>query len=95
MIRVLALTQFAFLALGIVAFKIMVHADTTVPPSLESLNQWSLWLFAIPLVWVAFASLCGHLEKAPLSSAVARVIGVIVAVLCFLFLVSATFLPGI
>ena len=93
MIRVLALTQFAFLALGIVALKIMVHAKTTISPSLQALNQWSLWLFAVPLVWVAFASFCVHVEKPPLSSAVARAVGVIVAILCFLFLASATFLP--
>jgi hypothetical protein len=95
MIKVIALTQFAFLSLGIVALKIMLQANATssIPAYLQTLNQWALWLFAVPIVWIAFASLCSHLEKGPLSSRVAQAMGILLAVLCFLFLATVTFLP--
>jgi len=94
MVRVLVLTQFAFLALGIISLKIMLQANgrLAVSPYLQALNHWVLYLFAVPLVWLAFASICGHVEKIPLTSRVARVIGVLVAIACFGFLVSVTFL---
>jgi len=94
MIRVLALTQFAFLSLGIVALKIMIHANanSSVSAYLQALNQWALWLFAVPLIWVAFASACTRIDKLPLSLGVARVTGVILAIASFLFLASVTFL---
>lgn len=94
MVRVLALTQFAFLTLGIVSLKIMVHANPSISTSsyLQMLNGVALWLFGIPLVWIAFASACSHIDKGVLSPRVAQVLGVILAVLCFLFLATVTFL---
>ncbi len=70
MILVIALTQFAFLALGIVALKIMTHAtgSTLTPDRLETFSQYSLLLFAVPLVWVAFASVCIRVERIPLTT---------------------------
>jgi len=91
MIRVLALTQFAFLTLGIVALKILVHANTATSAYYQSLNRWSLWLFAVPLVWVGFASICVAYGKTILPR-VAQITGVLLAILCFLFLATVTFL---
>ena len=96
MIRVIAMTQFAFLTLGVVSLKIMIQANTDASESayLEFLNTISLWLFAIPIGWVFFATLCSKINKAPLTLKVAQVTGVIIAVACFLFLASASMLAG-
>ncbi|MGH8047931.1 MAG: hypothetical protein ACREKL_11855 [Chthoniobacterales bacterium] len=94
MIRVLALTQFAFLSLGIVAVKIMVHANgnSYISTYLQALDDWVLWLFAVPLLWIAFASACIRINKGPLSAGVANATGIILAIASFLFLASVTFL---
>lgn len=96
MIRVIAMTQFAFLTLGVVSLKIMIQANTDASESayLAFLNTISLWLFAIPIGWVFFATLCSKINKAPLTLKVAQVTGVIIAVACFLFLASASMLAG-
>jgi hypothetical protein len=97
MINVIALTQFAFLTLGIVSLKIMLQSNGTAAVShyLQTLNGVSLWLFAIPLIWIAFASACFHINRGPLKPMVGNVIGVALAVLSFLFLVTVTFLPSL
>jgi hypothetical protein len=97
MVRVLALTQFAFLTLGIVTLKIMVQANPNLSTSsyLQQLNGIALWVFVVPLVWIAFASICAHVNKGPLSPKGAQVVGVLVAVLSFLFLATVTFLPSL
>ncbi len=95
MTNVLALTQFAFLSLGIVALKIMIQANgrELASPWLQRLDGVALWLFLLPLAWIAFASVCFHLNRGPLRPKVAKVVGVALAVLCFLFLATVTFLP--
>jgi hypothetical protein len=97
MINVIALTQFAFLTLGIVFLKIMIQANSDYQASryLQTLNRIALWLFAIPIVWIAFASLCSHINKAPLMPRVAYGVGIIIAVLYFLFLATITLLPSL
>ncbi len=94
MIKVLALTQFAFLTLGVVALKIMVQANgnVLVSPYLQRLDAMAVWLFLVPLAWVAFASACLHLDRGVLRPMVAQVLGVILAVACFGFLIASTFL---
>ncbi len=54
--------------------------------------QW--WLLMIPLAWVALAVACSRVKGNPLPWKVARVTGVILAVLSFVFLVAATFSNG-
>jgi hypothetical protein len=97
MINVIALTQFAFLTLGIVFLKIMIQAnsDYQVSRYLQTLNRIALWLLAIPIVWIAFASLCAHINRAPLIPRVAYWVGIIMAVLCFLFLATVALLPSL
>ena len=93
MIRVLALTQFAFLTLGIVALKILVQANgaLTTSPWHQFLDRWALWLFVIPPLWVGFASICLAYGSAALPR-IAQALGVVLAVLCFLFLATVTFI---
>jgi hypothetical protein len=95
MINVIALTQFAFLTLSIVFLKIMIHADSDLRISryLQTLDRIALWLFLIPVVWIAFASLCSRINKPPLTGRVAYWVGIIIAVLCFLFLATVTLIP--
>lgn len=97
MILVIALTQFAFLTLGIALLKILVHSDTgsTMASHWVALNPWSIWLFLIPVLWTGFASACQMVNRGPLNLDVARITGVIVAVACFLFLIAVTFLPSV
>ena len=97
MILVIALTQFAFLTLGIAILKILVHADpgSAMASHWTALNQWSIGLFLIPIIWTGFASACQMVNKGPLKSDVARITGVIVAIACFLFLIAVTFFTSV
>jgi hypothetical protein len=97
MINVIALTQFAFLTLGIVFLKIMIQAnsDYQVSRYLQTLDRIALWLFAIPIVWIAFVFLCSHLNRSPLVPRVAYRIGIIITILRFLFLATVTLLPSL
>ncbi|MFY8215618.1 MAG: hypothetical protein ACOVMP_03350 [Chthoniobacterales bacterium] len=97
MVTVIALTQFAFLALGIVALKILIHASgsETISPYLQNLDRLSLWLFAVPLLWIGFASVCAHINRFPLVTKVAQTVGVLLAVACGIFTFVVAFLPGL
>jgi hypothetical protein len=95
MINVIALTQFAFLTLSIVFLKIMIHAnsDLRVSEYLQTLDSIALWLFVIPVAWIAFASVCSRINRAPLTPRIAYGLGIFLAVLCFVFLATVTLLP--
>ena len=97
MINVIALTQFAFLTLSIVFLKIMIHAnsDLRVSKYLQTLDSITLWFFAVPIVWIAFAALCSRINRAPLTPRIAYWVGISIAVLCFLFLATITLLPSL
>ena len=97
MINVIALTQFAFLALGIASLKILIQADTgaSLSPSMQMFDRYSLWLFFIPVLWIGFASLCQILHRGPFNIKVARILGVGLAILSLLFLISVTFLTSL
>ncbi len=66
--NVIALTQFAFLTLGIVFFKIMIQAnsDYQVSRYLQTLNRIALWLFA------SFKQTRGRLKNAVIRIASAK-----------------------
>lgn len=93
--NIIALTQFAFLALGFVALKILIHArsDYRTSSYLQSLDRVSFWVLAIPLAWMAFALLCSRVDRPPLIPRVAYGAGIVIAVLCCLFLIASTVLP--
>jgi hypothetical protein len=61
--NIIALTQFAFLTLGIVFLKILIQAnsDYRVSKYLHTLDRIDLWLFTSPIVWTAFFYVCFYL----------------------------------
>ena len=93
MITLISLTQFAFLSLGMMAMKIMIHASSTpdsLSPFTAFLDRYGLWLFALPILWVAYASASARINRGILSTNIARVAGVILAAaifICFAFVI--------
>jgi len=93
MINVIALTQFAFLTLGVVLSRILYRAtgNTTVTTYTRIvIDQWYL-LFAAPVLWIGFALLATRINRAPLTPGTAQAIGVALAMACFVFFVTSTF----
>lgn len=78
----IAATQFVFISLGILALNVLLKAGGYAPnvaskfPHLAvQLGRHGVWIFVLPLVWVAFATLCERLGK----PAIARVTGTAIA----------------
>ena len=99
MILSIALTQFVFISLGMLSVNVLLKAAgyaANVAETFPSFSVWmatqSLWLFALPLAWVAFAGFCLHFGKAPLSEMTARVTGAALAVAIFAAYFAAAFL---
>ncbi len=72
MILSIALTQFVFLSLGILSVNVLLKAAgyaANVAETFPAFSVWmatqSLWLFTLPLGWVAFAGFCLHIGKEP------------------------------
>lgn len=91
MILSLASTQFVFLALGILALNVLLKAGGyaanvagSFPPLAITLAHQGLWLFCIPLLWVAFATACVRSKNAIFNEATARTTGVLTAAAIFL-----------
>ncbi len=87
MILVLALTQFAFISLGIMALHVMVSANadpSTIPPHIAQLDSIGIWLFLIPFVWMFLAQCTILLSKKGTAVDVARVSGAVIAAVVFL-----------
>ena len=97
MITVISLTQFAFLSLGIMALKILLHATSNPappPPFAAFLDLYYVWLFALPILWVAYASACARINRGVLSAGVARVVGVLLAAAIFICFAIVILLPS-
>lgn len=92
MITVLSLTQFAFVALGIAALKILNHSGAPVLPLFQQLDPCSPYLLLVPVLWTGFALVCQAINRGPFNLNLARIFGVIVAIASFLFLVAVAFL---
>jgi len=99
MIPTIALTQFVFISLGILAVNVLLKAGgfaANVADTFPAFSVWmatqSLWLFTLPLAWVAFAGLCQHVERGPLTKISARMAGVALAVAIFAAYFTAAFL---
>ncbi len=91
MILSIASTQFVFLALGMLALNVLLKAGGyapnvagSFPPLAITLAHQGLWLFCVPLAWVAFATACTHWKTAILNEQIARVTGVSIAVAIFI-----------
>ena len=96
MITVISLTQFAFLSLGIMALKILLHASSipVEPNSFAALlDYYGLLLYALPVLWVAYATACVRIDRGVLSANVARVVGVIIAAAIFICFTIVIMMP--
>ncbi|MDD5268376.1 MAG: hypothetical protein PHO08_14815 [Methylococcales bacterium] len=96
MITVISLTQFAFLSLGIMALKILIHASS-VPVEPNSftafLDYYGLLLYALPVLWIAYATACVRIDRGALSANAARVVGVIISAAIFICFTLVIMLP--
>jgi hypothetical protein len=99
MILPIALTQFVFISLGMLSVNVLLKAAgyaTNVAETFPAFSVWmatqSLWLFALPLAWVAFAGFCLHFGRGPLSQMMARITGASLAVVIFAAYFTAAFL---
>ena len=96
MIISLASTQFVFLALGMLALNVLLKAGGyasnvagAFPPLALTLAHQGLWLFCVPLAWVAFATACTHGNNAVFNETTARATGVFTAAVIFVIYVYA------
>jgi len=96
MIVSIASTQFVFLALGTLAMNVLLksggyapNVSGTFPPLAVTLAHQGLWLFCVPLAWVAFATVCLHFKNAVLNETTARATGVAIAAAIFVTFVYA------
>lgn len=96
MIISIASTQFVFLALGMLALNVLLKAGGyapnvagTFPPLALALAHQGLWLFCVPLAWIAFATACAHFKNAVLNDRLARATGVAITAAIFVTYVYA------
>lgn len=96
MILSIASTQFVFLALGMLALNVLLKAGGyapnvagAFPPLALTLAHQGLWLFCVPLAWVAFATACTHWKNGLFNETMARASGVVIAAAIFVVYVYA------
>jgi hypothetical protein len=96
MIISIASTQFVFLALGMLALNVLLKAGGyapnvagTFPPLALTLAHQGLWLFCVPLAWLAFATACTSLKNAVFNEKTAQATGVAIAAAIFVLYVYA------
>ncbi|MFM8830065.1 MAG: hypothetical protein ACKOHM_03520 [Spartobacteria bacterium] len=99
MILSIALTQFVFISLGILSVNVLLKAGgyaANVAERFPAFPVWmathGLWLFALPLAWVAFAGFCLHFGRGPLPQILARTTGVVLAMAIFAAYFTAAYL---
>ncbi|MDX2080939.1 MAG: hypothetical protein SFU53_09155 [Terrimicrobiaceae bacterium] len=101
MILSLGFTQFVLLSLGILALKVLLKAGgyaanvaDTFPPFAVFLANQGIWLFSVPLAWVAFGMMCVTVNRGPLRPVVAQWSGVAVVlaiIACYFFAATTLF----
>lgn len=96
MIIVIALTQLVFLTLGVIFLKGMVNANGDITSSLyfQFLDKNWLWLFLLPVAWIAYAHISYQINKGPFTPTIARVIGILLSGVCLIVFASVTFFPS-
>lgn len=80
---VIGITQFVFLALGLMVLTILVKVSPVVAqvtPLAQFLTTQGLWLVLIPLFWMFLASLLARLGPAGMRVAVAMGFGIAVLI---------------
>src|SRR5271165_1025746 len=96
MTTVLALTQLVFLTLGIIFLKGMVNANGDITSSLyfQFLDKNWLWLFLLPVAWIAYTLTAYQINNGPFTPTVARIIGIVLSGICLIFFASVIFFPS-
>src|ERR1700747_2278750 len=97
MIIVFALTQFVLLILGTIFLKGMVNANGDITSSLyfQFLDRNWLWLFLLPVASIAYTLVSYKINKALFTPTVARVIGIAISGICFIYFASVLFFPSV
>ncbi len=84
MTNVIALTQFAFIALGtlaMIALSRVQGADPSHAAHLRTfLAQNAIWLLGVPLAWWIIAGLTENLIRSPVTPRIVQTSGVLVAI---------------
>jgi len=97
MITVIALTQFAFIALGLMAVKIiyMAHSTTqTLYGYTLFLERYGFWLFVVPFLWMFYAQSSMMLKRSIFQPKIARAVGVGISVVVVLLFLLVTLFPS-
>jgi hypothetical protein len=80
MIRVIAITQFVFLALGAFTINVIVRSGVQdVPPLSGFLARYGGWFLVLPVLWMALASICESVNRGVLTQRTAQATGVFLA----------------
>jgi len=96
MILTIALTQFVFVSLGILALHVLLKSAgfaANVADAFPVFPVWladhSFWFFAVPLVWMACAGLVLHTNSGGVREALVKWIGgLLAAAVALIFLVA-------
>jgi hypothetical protein len=97
MITVIALTQFAFIALGLMAVKIIYMAHSTTATLFGYtlfLDRYGFWLFIIPFLWMFYAQSSIMLKRSIFQPKIARAVGIGISVLVVLLFLTVTLYPS-
>ncbi len=83
MIISIGFTQFVLLSLGILALNVLLKAGgfaenvaDTFPQLAVQLGRQGLWIYLLPLAWVAFATICVTFKQGWFNPSLARWSGV-------------------
>jgi len=82
-ISIIAITQFVFLSLGLMALTVLVNAGAGNSLTLF-LKQNGLWLLLVPMVWALYANIAARVNKGLLLLSLAVGAGCILSVAIFL-----------
>jgi hypothetical protein len=93
MVTAVTLLQLAFLSLGTVMLKGIIHANGDVPSSvyLKFVNEYWLLFFLIPVVWYVYGQISYRINKGPFKQSVTGVVGGFAAGICFIYFASVLF----
>lgn len=80
MFNIIALSQFVYLSLGIMAVNIIVKSGSLeqISPLAVLLAGYGVWLLIIPLVWMIYNSACEKIDKGLFSAKLGRAVGILI-----------------
>lgn len=92
---VIGLTQFVFMALGLMVLTILVKVTTVshqVTPLADFLTTHRLWLVIVPLIWALIA--VGFARLGPTASRIANATGILLAIAIGIIFTAAILQPA-